>query len=181
VVALGVVIHRGALSTLIGLLRGVRIISAARLDDWRARLRDVDRHIAELHSTSAGTWHGILWVVASRIVTWTATMMLIRAVGVALTPHLVIGVLSVGVLIAWIATVVPLGLGLADGGNYALYNVLGASGAHGAFVTMLNRGRSLAIAVVGFAVMAIVHTINRIALSRQHRKLRALREQERAR
>ncbi|TMQ07957.1 MAG: flippase-like domain-containing protein [Deltaproteobacteria bacterium] len=175
-IALGVIINRGALSTLTRLLRGLRIIAAARLDDWRTRLRDIDDHIAELHrARSAGTWRGILWVIAARLVSWTSTMTLINAIGVALTPHLVIGVLSVGVLIAWIASIVPLGFGLADGGNYGLYHLLGASGAHGAFVTMLNRGRSLAVATVGFIVMAIVHTINRLALARVHRKLRALR------
>ena len=177
VVALGVIIHRGALSTLAGILRRLRIISAARLDDWRERLRDVDRHIAELQDTRAGSWRGILWVVASRLVTWTATMTFMRAAGVTLTPQLVIGVLSVGVLIAWAAAIVPLGLGLADTGNYALYHALGASGALGTFVTVLNRGRSLAVALVGFIVMAIVHTVTRVSLARMRRRLRELREQ----
>ena len=173
VVAIGVLIERGATATLIGVLHGVRVISAARRDDWQARLQELDRHLAELHDNRrAGTWRGLLWLVASRLVTWTATLTLISAVGVAITPRLVFGVLSVGVLIAWIASVVPFGLGLADGGNYALYDLLGASGAHGALVTMLNRARSLAVALVGFAVMAVVHTLNRLALARMRARLR---------
>jgi uncharacterized membrane protein YbhN (UPF0104 family) len=177
-VALGVLVRRGAVSTITGALGRLHLISAARLERWRDHLSDIDRHIAELHgSRSAGTWRGLLWVVASRLVTWTATMTLIAAVGAAITPHLVIGVLSVGVLISWIASVIPLGLGLADGGNYALFDLLGASGAHGAFVTMLNRVRSLLVALVGFAVMAIVHAINRVSLARQHRRLRELHDQ----
>lgn len=175
-VALGVLVHRGALTTIVALLRGVRIISAERLDSWRDRLREIDRQISELHHSKAGTWRGVLWVLASKLVTWTATMVLISAVGVSITPHLVIGVLSVGVLIQWIASVVPLGLGLADGGNYALFDLLGASGAHGAFVTMLNRVRSALVALVGFVAMAIVHTLNRLALAKIHRKLRELKE-----
>jgi uncharacterized membrane protein YbhN (UPF0104 family) len=175
-VALGVLVHRGALTTSVALLRGLRIISAERLARWRERLREIDRQIGELHHSKAGTWRGVLWVFASKLVTWTATLVLISAVGVSITPHLVIGVLSVGVLIQWIASVVPLGLGLADGGNYALFDLLGASGAHGAFVTMLNRVRSMLVALVGFAVMAIVHTMNRLALARMRRKLRELKE-----
>jgi len=175
-IALGVIIKRGALATLTGMLHRLHLISAARRDDWRVRLEEVDRHIAELHThRSAGTWKGILWVVASRVLTWCSTMLLISAVGVQVTPQLVIGVFSVGVLISWIASIVPLGLGLADGGNYALYDLLGASGAHGTFVTMLNRVRSLGVALVGFVVMAIVHTLNRIELMRQRRKLRDLK------
>ena len=175
-IGLGVVVQRGALSTFTAMLQRLRIISAARREAWRGRLQEVDRHIAALHADrSAGAWHGLLWLGASRLVTWTSTMTLIGAVGVAITPSLVIGVLSVGVLISWIASAVPLGLGLADGGNFALFDLLGASGAHGAFVTMLNRVRSVAVAILGFVVMAIVHTLNRLSLARMHRKLRALK------
>lgn len=172
VVALGIIVHRGAGATLTGLLRRLRVISPARRADWQARLVELDRHLAQLHRHRDGAWKGALWLVASRIVTWTATMMLIHAVGVSITPRLVAGVLSVGVLIQWIASVVPFGLGLADGGYYALFDVLGASGAHGALVTMLNRARSLAVAVVGFAVMASVHASDRVALTKKHARLR---------
>jgi uncharacterized membrane protein YbhN (UPF0104 family) len=181
-IALGVLVHRGAGSTITAVLHRLHLISGARLERWRDRLRDIDHHIAELHrARSAGTWKGLVWVLGSRLVTWTSTMTLIHAVGVAITPHLVFGVLSVGVLIGWISSVIPLGLGLADGGNYALFDLLGASGAHGAFVTMLNRVRSLVIALVGFVVMAVVHAINRVSLARIHRKLHGLRDHDRAR
>lgn len=181
-VALGVVIQRGALSTLTTLLRRLRFISEERRQDWQLRLREIDGHIRELHrNRSAGTWRGILWVIAARLVTWAATITLIGAVGAAITPQLVIGVLSVGVLITWISSVVPLGLGLADGGHYVLYELVGAAGMHGTFVTMLNRGRSLGVAVVGFVIMAIVHTLSRVALGRMRGKLDALRERAAAR
>jgi len=172
-IALGVIVHRGASSTITTLLHRVHLVSQARLDTWQDRLRDVDRHIRELHKDrSAGTWHGILWILASRLVSWVSMMTLIGAVGVAITPTLVIGILSVGTLISWIASIVPLGMGVADGGNYALFNLLGASGPQGAVVTMLNRARSLLVALVGFLVMAIIHTLDRVALGRLHRKLR---------
>jgi uncharacterized membrane protein YbhN (UPF0104 family) len=177
-VALAVIVKRGALSTLTGMLRSIRVISKERRDRWRGHLVEVDQHIAELHKhRSAGTWHGILWMALSRVVTWTSTMILIYAAGVAITPSLVIGVLSVGVLITWMASIVPLGLGLADGGNYALFDLLGAAGMHGTFVTMLNRVRSLAVALVGFAIMAIVGILERLDLMRMRRRLHALKEQ----
>ncbi|HEU4730742.1 MAG TPA: lysylphosphatidylglycerol synthase transmembrane domain-containing protein [Kofleriaceae bacterium] len=176
-IALGVLVHRGALSTLTALLHRVGLISATRLERWRDHLHDIDRQLAELYRTrSAGTWKGILWIVASRLVTWTSTMTLIRAVGAAISPQLVVGVLSVGVLISWISSVVPFGLGLADSGNYALFDLLGASGAHGAFVTMLNRVRSAVIALIGFAVMALVHAFDRISLARLHRRRHELHD-----
>jgi len=176
-IALGVIVHRGASSTITTLLHRVHLVSQARLDAWQDHLREVDRHIRELHKDrSTGTWHGILWILASRLVSWVSTMTLIGAVGVAITPTLVIGFLSVGALISWIASVVPLGLGVADGGNYVLFDLLGASGPQGAFVTMLSRARSLLVALVGFLVMAIVHTLDRVALGKRHRELRARKD-----
>lgn len=181
VIAVGVLVERGATATLTGLLHRVRVLSQERRDDWQARLRELDRQLTELHDQrGAGAWRGVLWLIASRLVTWTSTLTLISAVGVAVTPRLVAGVLSVGVLIQWIASVVPFGLGVADSGNYALYNLLGASGAHGALVTMVNRARSLAVAGTGFAVMAVVHTLNRLAVARMHARLRDRRAQLRA-
>ena len=66
-------------------------------------------------------------------------------IGVSLHATLLVGMLSVGVLIGWISSIVPFGLGVADGGNYALFGVLGATGENGVFVTMLGRARSLSI------------------------------------
>ena len=175
VIAAFVLVQHGALGTLTGLLYRLRLISAARRDDWRARLEELDRHIAELHGSA--TWRGTLWLVVSRLVSWIAMVLLLHAAGVAVTPVLVIGIVSIGTLIGSIASVVPLGLGLADGGNYALFGLLGASGALGAFVTMLNRVRSLAVTLVGFAVMAAVHTENRLAIARLHAKLGGHRAQ----
>jgi len=176
-VALGILVHRGAMSSLTGVLSRLHMISRERRDDWRKRLADVDRHISELHKNrAAGTWRGILWVIAERLVTWTSTLLLIHAIGVHLTPVLVLGYLSIGVLIQWTASIVPMGLGLADGGNYALFGLLGAAKAQGAFITMLNRARSLGVALLGFVVMAVAHTANRVALSRIHRKMDELRE-----
>ncbi len=180
VIAVGVLIERGATATLTGLLHRARVISRERRDDWQVRLQELDRHLAGLHEPGAGTWRGVLWVIGSRLVTWTSTFTLIGGVGVTISPRLVAGVLSVGVLIQWIASVVPFGLGVADTGNYALYDLLGASGVHGALVTMLNRARSLSVAAVGFAVMAAVHTLNRLALARMHARLRDHRAQLRA-
>ncbi len=176
VIGIGVLVHRGAVSSLTGMLNKLHMISRERRDDWRTKLVDVDRHIRELHDRKAGTWKGIPWIVASRLVTWCSTLLLIHGLGVAITPTFVIGFLSVGVLIQWAASIVPMGLGLLDGGNYALFALLGASADKGAILAMLNRARSLCIAIAGFAVMAVVHTTNRVGLGRMHRRLDELKQ-----
>jgi Lysylphosphatidylglycerol synthase TM region len=176
VIGLAVLVHRGAVGTAIDAVAGLHLVSRARADAWRAKLVDVDRHLRELHTDrSPGTRIGFAWMLASRAVAWCATALVLHAVGVTLTPTLLIGVLSCGILVSWVASAVPLGLGIADGSNYALYDVLGASGAHGVLVTLLGRARMLVIALLGLAAMGVAHTMNRISVARRRRHLLAER------
>ena len=175
-VALGVLIQRGAVATLIGGMRRTRLISPERAKTWRAKLAEVDRHIRELHQNrSAGTWKGILWVAASKLISWCSLIVLLLLVGVTLTPRLVIGLLSVGQLVTWISAIVPFGLGVADGSNYALYGMLGATGAQGLLITMLSRARMITIAVLGLIAMAGIYTHDRVRQTAMRRRLEALR------
>jgi hypothetical protein len=176
VVAIGVVIHRGAIDTAAAALRRMHIISPARLEAWRGQIASLDAHLQELHSDqSPGTRTGLVLLGISRLVAWTATATVLHVVGVELHATLLVGVLSVGVLISWVSAVVPFGLGISDASNYALFDVLGASGAHGLFVTMLGRARSVAIALIGLGVMGIAHASNRVSVARRNRRRAAAR------
>jgi uncharacterized membrane protein YbhN (UPF0104 family) len=178
-IALGVMIHRGAVATLIGGLRGIRLISRERAATWRTKLAEVDGHIRELHvNRSAGTWKGILWVGASKLISWCSLFVLLHLVGVTLTPRLVIGLLSVGQLVTWISAIVPFGLGVADGSNYALYGMLGATGAQGLLITMLTRARMITIAVLGLIAMAGIYAYDRVRQHGMRKRLDAMRAQQ---
>ncbi|CAN5406073.1 hypothetical protein BH11MYX1_BH11MYX1_20820 [soil metagenome] len=171
VIVLAVLVHRGALGSVISSLRGMRLISKERAVRWREKLGKLDSDLQALHSDhTPGTKKAVVFLVAERLVSWTATIVVLAAVGVHLHPILLVGVLSVGVLISWISAIVPFGLGLADGSNYALFSALGAAGANGVFVTLLNRARTLVIALFGFVVMAIAHFTNRTVVKHRHRR-----------
>lgn len=171
-VALGFVIHRGAMATLVGTLRRFRLISVERGKNWKEKLAEVDRHIRELHThRTSGTRAGFAYVAVAKLFSYASMIALLAAVGVHLTPVLIIGVLSVGVLISWIAAIVPLGIGVEDGGNYALYALLGATGPQGLAVTMLGRARSVAIAMFGLGVMAALTVLDRLFKRRIQQKI----------
>nr|MBA3457458.1 flippase-like domain-containing protein [Deltaproteobacteria bacterium] len=171
-VALGFVIHRGAMATLVGTLRRFRIISVDRAKVWKEKLKEVDRHIRELHThRTSGTRAGLAYVVVAKLLNYASMIALLAAVGVPLTPVMIIGVLSVGVLISWIAAIVPLGIGVEDGGNYALYALLGATGPQGLAVTMISRARSVAIAIFGLAIMAVLTVLDRLFQRRIAQKI----------
>lgn len=175
VVALGVLVQRGALATVLASARKLRLLSAERAQRWSARLLEVDRHIRELQSgRTAGTRTGLLLVCAARLCAWSATTVVLYTVGVEVGFTVLAGVLSVGVLIGWISAFVPFGLGVADGGNYALFGVLGAAGAQGVFVTLLGRARSLTLALLGLLVMVAGHTSSRLEVARRSRLMARL-------
>ena len=175
VVALGILIQRGALATVLASAHRLHLLSAERAQRWSARLADVDRHIRELQSDrTSGTRTGLALVCAARLCGWAATTVVLYTVGVTVGFTVLAGVFSVGVLIGWISAVVPFGLGIADGSNYALFDVLGAAGAHGVFVTLLGRARSLTLALLGLVVMAAGHTSSRLDVARRNRLMARL-------
>src|SRR6185436_17400530 len=85
------------------------------------------------------------------------TVIAMVAAGVPLTAPLVIAQLSIGILITWVSNVIPLGIGIADGTNYALFGVLGSTGTTGLVFTMLNRVRTVLLACMGLTIMLIAN------------------------
>jgi uncharacterized protein (TIRG00374 family) len=150
-IVVAVIVRRGAVGTLIDGLTGVRLISRARAGRWRARIADLDARVR----AAPGLRAGISRVIGSRIFNWLGTIVVLRACDIPMTAPVVIAMLSVGILVTWMSNVIPLGLGLADGTNYVLYGLLGATAAAGLVFTMVNRVRTIVIAVIGLSVMAI--------------------------
>jgi hypothetical protein len=158
-VVLAIVVRRGAVATLIDALAKTRVVSGDRAMRWRAAIADIDSRLRELggNTKRSGLRVGLAGVIASRVLGWVGTLAVLHAADIPLSPVLVVAMLSVGILVSWISNVVPFGLGIADGTNYALYDLLGASPAAGLLFTMVNRLRALVVAVIGLGVMAILH------------------------
>jgi uncharacterized membrane protein YbhN (UPF0104 family) len=181
VVALGFFVRRGALRTVVDVLRRIRIISEKRANRWHDEAHEVDGHIRELHRhRSTGTWHGIAWLVASRLSAWSAALLLVYMLGVPLTTALVIGLITLGVLVTWLSALVPFGVGLADGGSYGLFLLLGATGPQGLLVAMVNRARSFVMALLGLIGFGILHVIDHLRRTKIVRRLQSLRERHSA-
>ena len=156
-VTLAVIVRRGAVATLVDAAARLRMLSPARADRWRARIADIDRNVRELGKNR----RAFAFVIGSRVLNWTGTLVLLHSLAIHLTTPLVIGVLSVGLIIEWASRVIPLGMGLADGGNYALYGLLGASPAAGLDFAMINRVRTCVLALIGLTVLLISNLANR--------------------
>ncbi|MBA3395321.1 MAG: flippase-like domain-containing protein [Deltaproteobacteria bacterium] len=158
-VALALVVRRGALATLIEGIRRSRLISAARAARWLDRIRAIDANIRGFGDPRSR--RGVAFVMGSRVLHWIGTIVVLEAAGVPMTVPLVIGMLSVGILVTWLSNVIPLGMGLADGGNYLLYPALGSAASAGLDFTMVNRTRTVIMAALGLTIMLLATLIDR--------------------
>lgn len=154
VVLLLVLVRRGPVGIAVRMLRRLRIVSADRAARWQAASTHVDAMVRELGTTRSSRL-ALCCLVGSRALNWVGTIVMLYAAGLPLDAPLVIGILTVGALITWISHVVPLGIGIHDGGNYLLYRALGAPGLAGLDFTMVYRARTVLISAIGLSVLAI--------------------------
>jgi hypothetical protein len=160
VLGLLVIARRGALGTLINVTQRLRVVSPNRAERWHAKAAEIDAQVKQFGRP--GSRQGIAFVLLSRVFNWAGTIVVMIAADVPLTAPLVLAMLSVGILITWVSNVIPLGLGIADGTNYALYGVLGSTGPVGLVFTMINRARTVVLAVLGLSVMLLASLADRV-------------------
>lgn len=161
-----VLVRRGMLATLTGLLARVRIISKARHERWKVRLTDLDRR---LQGEVGGEHRGgaIAAIAISQLLQKALTYGTVMAAGYLLGPGQFLALLSAGVVLGWISTIIPMGLGISEGGNVALFALIGAPTSLGVALALARRVNQVVFALLGFGVL----TADRLA-SRVHRQLR---------
>jgi hypothetical protein len=161
-IALAVLVRRGAIGTVIDALVGLRIISTNRGTAWRTRVAAIDARVRGIgDARSSGLGRGLAGVLGSRAINWIGTIVVLHAAEIPMTAPLVVAMLSVGILITWMSNVIPLGLGIADGTNYVLYGILGAAPVAGLLFTLVNRLRTVVLALLGLTIMAIANALHR--------------------
>jgi uncharacterized membrane protein YbhN (UPF0104 family) len=155
VISVGIIVllRRGMLSTLSNGLARMRVISKQRRERWNETLNEVD---ARLRGADDGDYRrkAIAYVVVSHVLQKGLTYFTIMSAGYMMSPGQFLALLSAGVLIAWISTIVPMGLGIAEGGNAALFTLIGAPAALGLALALARRVNQVVFAAIGFFVLA---------------------------
>jgi uncharacterized protein (TIRG00374 family) len=156
-------VRRGAVASLIDLLVGARIISKARGERWATAIADIDQHVRELggDTSSVGLRVGLVSLIGSRLLNYAGTIALLHASRISVDGSQLIALLTVGVIVTWIASIVPLGLGLSDGSYYVVYQLLGIPPRGALIFSMMLRVRTVVLAVIGLAVMAFANARSR--------------------
>ncbi len=153
-VGLAVLVRRGMLSSVVQLGARIGIISTKRRKRWKKRLDNIDER---LHGTAGGHGRRVAagFVLASKILSWFSMWFILNAAGYTASPGELAALLSAGVVLGWLGQIVPMGLGVAEGGNYALFVALGAPPTFGVALALARRVNQLIYAAVGFAVLGV--------------------------
>lgn len=157
VVASGLVVlmRRGMLCAFARGACRMRLISKKRLDTWTESLADVDARLRG--DVPAGSDHRMgaaALVLLAQILQRVATCVAIFAAGYSIGAPQLIAVLSAGVVLNWASSVVPMGVGVSEGGNYALFALIGAPASLGLALALARRVNQIVFAALGFGVLA---------------------------
>jgi len=175
VVGLYLLVRYGALTALAPIARSVYVaftrlrpsrrgyvFPPERYERWQRQLRDV----ADKMRRSAGgrrrdRWLGICAVIASRMASMSLSFMILHAVGESITAGFVAAYTVGGFIIYITSTLVPMGVGISEGGNYALFRALGENPARGVTLVLARRVVQILYASIGVVLMVASETVQR--------------------
>ena len=172
VIAAIALVRRGPLGAAIGGMRRVRAISAVRAARWRARTAAIDARLRTFGD--ARSRRGLAFAIASRLLHWAGTLIVLRAIATPVAPAFAIGVLALGVAIGWASAIMPFGLGIADTGQCTLFALLGGSAEAGLAFAMVDRARSCLLALIAAAIGSLASAARRAQRSVRLRRVAGL-------
>lgn len=161
-IGLYVLVHRGMLSSGAQLAVRLRILSRARFARWEEKLRSVDdklRLVAGARRRDRTL--GIAAVVASRVTSMTLSLVILHAIGEPITVAFVAAYTVGGFVVYMLASLVPMGLGISESGNYWLFRALGENPARGTMLVLARRVTLVAYAAIGLVLVAVSETVQR--------------------
>jgi len=138
------------------------LLSQARYARWQDRLRAVD---SKMHLSSGARardrWLGIAAVTASRLTSMSLSLMILHAVGESITLGFVAAYTVGGFVIYMTSSLVPMGVGISEGGNYALFRALGENPARGVTLVLARRVTLIMYAAIGLVLVTASETVQR--------------------
>lgn len=155
-----VLIRRGMLSTIANALARIHIVSKKRRTKWKKSLEEVDDRLRGHAEQKRG--HAIVCLAVSQTLQKFLTFLVVYAAGYTLSPGQFLALVSAGVLLGWISTIIPMGLGISEGGNVALFGLIGAPASLGLALSLARRVNQIVFATIGFIVLSLDHVGTRL-------------------
>jgi uncharacterized protein (TIRG00374 family) len=168
-IGLYVLVRRGMLASFVNLLRRLRLIKDERRDRWLEKIRPVDDKMRLVEGArNRDRMFGIVAVTLSRLTSMTLSMLILRAIGHDITPSFVAAYTVGGFVIYMASTLVPMGLGIAETGNYWMFGALaktvadkGRAEAQGVTLVIARRCTLVLYAGIGLILVTASATVQR--------------------
>lgn len=147
-------VARGMLTAGVKMLRSVRVISHDRACRWRKKATEIDRYLRADRGVPFRTrWAPAGWVAIARTLNLASLWLVVLAAGTLIGPGTMAAVSTAGQLINAASTLVPLGLGVSEAGNAALFSALDEPGSLGVAMVLGSRISTLAYAAIGLVLI----------------------------
>jgi uncharacterized protein (TIRG00374 family) len=164
VLAIGIyaLVHRGMLASVARLGVKLRLLSRARFSKWEAQLASVDDKLRLVSGArKRDRMIGIGAVVVSRMLSLLESLVLLHAIGQSMSLGFIAAYTVGGFAIYMLSSLVPMGLGVAEGGYYSLFAALGYNKAFGVMLVLARRCVLLAYAAIGLVLVLTTETVQR--------------------
>jgi uncharacterized protein (TIRG00374 family) len=160
--ALYLAVKGGILVGIARFARRIRLLSQARFERWEVNLRAVDDKL-RLVSGARGRDRaiGIVANVLSRCASMTLSAALLTACGVELTVGFFASLMVAGFAIYMVGSLVPMGLGVSEGGNDALFKALHHDAGGGVTAVLARRVTQVMYAAIGLFLVTTNLTVRR--------------------
>jgi uncharacterized membrane protein YbhN (UPF0104 family) len=174
VLAIGiyVLVQRGMLASVARLGVKLRLLSPARFARWEAQLASVDDKLRLVSGArKRDRVVGISAVIVSRACSLLESLVLLHAIGQSMSVAFIAAYTVGGFAIYMLSSLVPMGLGIAEGGYYSLFAALHYNKAFGVMLVLARRCVLFAYAAIGLVLVTTTETV-----ARAREQLRARRE-----
>jgi hypothetical protein len=133
-----------------------------RLARWEPRLRSVDDKMKLVEGARRRDRRlGIALVVVSRLTSMTLSFLLLIAMGETLTIGLVAAITVGSFFIYMASTLVPMGIGINEGGYNELFRLLGENPVRGTALILARRVALILYAAIGLVLVTASETVQR--------------------
>ena len=161
-VAIYALVRRGVLVSVARLAARIRLLGAERLARWEPRLRSIDDKMKLVEGARVRDRRlGILMVTLSRLTSMTLSFLLLIAMDEKLTIGLVASITVGSFFIYMASTLVPMGIGINEGGYNWLFRVLGENPARGTALILARRVALILYAAIGLVLVTASETVRR--------------------
>jgi hypothetical protein len=146
----------------------LRLVSQARYVRWEQRLRSIDDKLRLVAGARRrDRIAGIAVIAASRLTSLVLSLVILHAIGEPITVAFVAGYTVGGFVVYMVASLVPMGLGVSEGGTYELLKALDHHGNRGTALVLARRTTLIVYAAIGLVLVTASETVQRARAPRR--------------